>query len=116
MTENWRTAIDAGKSVGVLFIDFKKAFDSVSHPVLLKKLSACGVSGQFHQYLNDYLSNRTQFMVINGVRSTEARVDYGVSQGSLIGPPSFSINVNGMHDKIKCDLDLFADDSTFTCC
>ena len=45
MTENRREAIDSGKVVGILFIDFKKAFDSVSHQILLKKLSACGVSG-----------------------------------------------------------------------
>ena len=48
MTEKWWSAIDAGKWVGVIFIDFKKIVDSVSHPVLLKKLNACS---QFHQYI-----------------------------------------------------------------
>ena len=112
MTEKWRNAVDSGHVVGVLFIDFRKAFDSVSHPILLKKLSACGVSGLFHSYLEDYLSNRKQFTVLNGVPSDEADVDFGVPQGSLIGPPSFSINVNDIQDNENCNLDQFADDST----
>ena len=83
MTEKWRSAIDAGKSVWVIFIDFidKKAFESVSHPVLLKKLNACGISGQFHQYIESYLKNWIQFTVINGVSSKEEKVDFGVPQG-----------------------------------
>ena len=112
MTEKWRSAIDAGKSVGVIFIDFKKIFDSVSHPVLLKKLNACGISGQFHQYIESYLENRSQFTVINRVSSKEEYVDFGVPKGSLLGPPCFSINVNDMNDHTSCNLDLFADDST----
>ena len=55
MTERWRHAIDNGKSVVVLFIDFQKAFDSVSHPILLRKLGACGISGEL---LESYLSSR----------------------------------------------------------
>ena len=58
MTEKWRKAIDSGKVVGILFIDFKKAFDSVSHQILLKKLSGCGVSGDFLSYLESYLHDR----------------------------------------------------------
>ena len=98
MTEKWRSAIDAGKSVGVIFIDFKKAFDSVSHHVLFKKLN--GISGQFHQYIESYLENRPQFTVINGVSSKEEKVDFGVPQGSLLGPPCFSINVNDITTRI----------------
>ena len=80
MTERWRKAIDAGKVVGVLFIDFRKAFDSVSHQILLKKMSACGISGEFHSYLESYLSKRKQFTVLNGVASNQADVEFGVPQ------------------------------------
>ena len=59
MTESWGKAIDSGKVVGILFIDFKKAFDSVSHQILLKKLSACGVSGGL-PFLPWELSSRPQ--------------------------------------------------------
>ena len=51
-------------------------FDSVSHPVLLKKLNACVISGQFHQYIQSYLENQTQFTVINGVSSKEEKFDF----------------------------------------
>jgi len=112
LTEKWRKAIDSGKVVGVLFVDFKKAFDSVSHQILLRKLSACGVSGQFLSFLESYLTNRSQFTVVNGTQSNEADVEFGIPQGSLVGPPCFSINVNDMEDNIDCDLDQFADDST----
>ena len=112
MTEQWRKSLDSGSVVGVIFIDFKKAFDSVSHPVLLKKLSACGVSGQFLSYIQSYLTNRKQFTVVNGVPSEEMYVPYGVPQGSLLGPPCFTLNVNDMPDNVDCPLDQFADDST----
>jgi len=112
MTEKWRKGIDSGQIIGTLFIDFRKAFDSVSHPILLKKMSASGVSGDFLSYLESYLSNRKQFSVVNGVHSTSTEVEFGVPQGSLIGPPSFSLNVNDMSESIDCDLDQLADDST----
>jgi len=101
MTEKWRKAIDNGLIVGVLFIDFKKAFDSISHTVLLKKLNACGISGNF-----------LQFTIVNGTQSNEASIDYGVPQGSILGPSCFSINVNDMPENVDCALDLFADDTT----
>ena len=112
MTETWRKAIDNGKTVGVLFIDFKKAFDTVSHPVLLKKLSAYGISGNFHDYLSSYLTDRKQCTILNNSKSNYQQVPFGVPQGSIAGPPLFSANVNDMHEHLETDLDLFADDST----
>ena len=87
MTEKWRNAIDSGKTVAVLFIDFRKAFDTVSHPILIKKLSACGISGELLEYLQSYLSDRKQYTVLNGTKSNLVKVEFGVPQGSLIGPP-----------------------------
>ena len=88
--------MDAKKSIAILFIDFKKAFDSVSHQVLLKKLSACGFPGELHEYIQNYLSGRSQKTRVNGVESNEAPVEYDVPQGSLIGPTCFSFNVNDL--------------------
>lgn len=112
MTEKWRKALDNGQVVGVLFIDFRKAFDSVSHPILIQKLKACGISGDFHSYLESYLTNRRQYTNLNGSTSNLTEVEFGVPQGSLIGPPSFSVNINDINDAIDSELDLFADDST----
>lgn len=116
MTEKWRKAIDSGKVVGIVFIDFKKAFDSVSHQILLKKLSACGVSGDCLSYLESYLLDRKQSTTVNGAISNVANVEYGVPQGSLVGPPCFSAYVNDMQENLGCDLDQFADDSTLHDC
>ena len=112
MSEKWRRAVDSGQVVGVLFIDFRKAFDTVSHPILIKKLSACGISGNFLEYLENYLTDRKQYIVVNGTSSTLADVEFGVPQGSHIGPSSFSVNVNDMCENVDCDLDQLADDST----
>ena len=96
-------------------IDFKKAFDSVSHKVLLKKLSAHGVSGDFLEYMMDYLTGRSQITKVNDIISSEASVEFGVPQGSILGPQCFSTYVDDLSDVGEEELDLYADDSeTYT--
>ena len=117
MTERWLRALDEGKSVAVLFIDYQKAFDTVSHPILLKKLAACGISGSLLAFMQSYLSERKQYTVVNNVQSEIETVDYGVPQGSLLGPNCFSININDMPNEMvnndqDGEINLFADDST----
>ena len=58
LTETWRNALDKGLKVGVLFIDFRKAFDTVNHTILQEKLKAIGVSGDLLSWLDDYMSAR----------------------------------------------------------
>ena len=78
LSETWRTAIDANKVVAVAFVDFKKAFDCVSHAILLHKLnSQFGVQGTLLAWLTDYLTDRTQFSEVNGHHSTVPRVSTG---------------------------------------
>ena len=60
LTESWKREIDDGKMVGVVFIDFKKAFDTVAHEVLSYKFQAVGITGNLDQWIMDYLSERTQ--------------------------------------------------------
>ena len=112
LTETWRRAIDQNKVVGVLFIDLKKAFDSISHDVLDQKLKAAGLSGDMYNFIQSYLSERSQFTVINGTSSSTSPVEYGVPQGSLIGPVAFTINVEDMPSSTNSHLELLADDST----
>lgn len=111
LTETWYKALDDKKVVGILMIDFKKAFDSVSHEVLLNKLSACGVSGDFLEFMMSYLKERSQITKVNGVTSTKSSVEYGVPQGSILGPQCFSMYVNDMPDVGDEEIDLYADDS-----
>lgn len=112
LTETWRKALDQKKVIGVIFLDFKKAFDSISHDILLQKLSACGISGEFHEYLSSYLKERKQYTVVNNVSSSIECIDYGVPQGSILGPICFTIHVDDMPDQIQCETNLFADDTS----
>ena len=113
MTETWKSALDQGLVVGVLFVDFRKAFDSVNHSILLEKLKAIGISGNLFSWLANYLSNRNQFVQISGKKSALQPVKYGVPQGSILGPRLFSIYVNDLPESISYgDLYMFADDTT----
>ena len=81
MTEDWRKALDRKQVIGILFIDFRKAFDLVSHVILKKKLQACGISGHLFELLENYLQNRSQFVELNGASSDTQEISYGVPQG-----------------------------------
>ena len=113
LTETWKKAIDDGYKVGVLFVDFKKAFDTVDHAILKTKLSDVGVSGIFHEWIASYLQERSQYVTVNGARSMLRQIDIGVPQGSLMGPRLFAIYVNDLpsSSKIGC-IHMFADDTT----
>ena len=66
LIETWKHYIEKGKVIRAIFIDFKKAFDSVDHKVLENKLRACGIEGNMLKFLKSYLSERSQFVEVNG--------------------------------------------------
>ena len=113
LTEIWKNALDRGLKVGVLFIDFRKAFDTVNHTILLEKLKAIGISGDLYSWLDDYMSARKQFVQLSRYQSGPKTITYGVPQGSILGPKLFSIFVNDLPESISSgDLFMFADDTT----
>ena len=115
-TEEWKTAIDNGLTVGVVFIDFQKAFDTVSHEILAYKLQAVGVTGNMFDLIMSYLQNRCQYTDINGCNSTTKSIEYGVPQGSLLGPRLYGIHVNDLPESVdEGDVSLFADDTSAYC-
>ena len=111
----WLANMDAGKLNGSVFIDLKKAFDTVDHNILLRKLYCYGVDGNALQLLKSYLTDRTQRCYVNGVLSTEQYVSCGIPQGSILGPLLFIIYIN---DFPKClrhtTPGMFADDTYIT--
>ena len=95
-----------------LFLDLKKAFDTVNHEILLQKLYHYGIRGSLFKWFESYLFNRTQYTCINGTSSTMLQVRCGVPQGSVLGPLLFLVYINDVAN-ISTDfkIRLFADDS-----
>lgn len=94
ITHDWRQPLDMKYVVGMIFVDFCKAFDAIPHSILLRKLQGLGVAGDLLCWIRDYLSGRTQATTINGCQSQTMAVTFGVPQGSVLGPTLFSLFCN----------------------
>ena len=94
-----------------VYIDFKKAFDTVNHKILLDKLKTFNFDDSTSKLLKSYLTNRLQSTFINGSTSEEGLITYGVPQGSVLGPKLFLMFINDLTTCIKnCKYFLYADD------
>ena len=94
-------------------IDLRKAFDTVSHEILLRKLERYGIRGPVLSWFNSYLSGRTQCVRIDSTLSSERAVSCGVPQGSVLGPLLFLLYINDLPSiSENVHFTLFADDTT----
>lgn len=105
-------ALDHQKEIRVVFCDISKAFDRVWHDGLLYKLNAIGISGNLLSWFNSYLTNRKQRVVIENETSSTGTISAGVPQGSVLGPLLFLVFINDITEGIRCNIRLFADDTT----
>ena len=86
--------MDQGQLTGAVFIDLRKAFDTVDHAVLLDKLSNLEILDKEHGWFTDYLSNRTQVVEFQGITSAPEAISTGVPQGSILGTLLFILHIN----------------------
>ena len=106
------SAIDKGETVVGVFLDFRKAFDTVDHSILLKKLNKLGIRGVAYTFLENYLSNRCQFIEYGNLNSNRENINCGVPQGSILGPLLFLLYINDITNVSKLLLPIiFADDT-----
>lgn len=104
--------LDNRRFSGALFLDLKKAFDTIDHELLLRKLEHYGIRGVPNRLLRSYLSNRQQFVSNNGFASDHRHIATGVPQGSILGPLLFLIFINDLpRVNLRGSIRLFADDT-----
>ena len=115
ITESIKSLIDLGIIVGGVFIDLQKAFDTINHEILCDKISYYGFRGISQQLIRSFLTNRKQYVSINGFNSQEKHVICGVPQGSTLGPLLFLLYINDLHFSMKRSIaSHFADDTCIT--
>ena len=116
ITEIIRKALDDGNIGCGVFVDLQKAFDIVDNQILLAKLSHYGIRGVSNDWFKSYLSNRSQYVSINGYDSGLAAINCGVPQGLVLGPLLFLLYINDLNQAIKfCKVYHFAEDTNLLC-
>ena len=114
-TNDWYLNIDKGKFTSDTFIDLKKAFDTVNHEILLKKLYLYGIREKEFRWLRSYLSNRKQCCKVNGQMSELVDVTCDVPQDSCLGPLLCLPYINDLTLSLNhSEVNMYADDTSIS--
>jgi len=115
LCDTWLSAINDSKLVGAVFLDLRKAFETVDHDILISKLKTYTHNNDTVKLLASFVTDRTQRVYVNGQYSRDGTLNFGVPQGSILGPLFFCIFINDLplhitNTNVSCE--LFADDSS----
>lgn len=108
---DWTDSFDNRRATDIIYLDFAKAFDSVPHKRLILKLRSLGIRGHILRWIQSFLTNRRQRVVLPGGSSSWKPVHSGVPQGSILGPVLFLMYVNDIPDQVHSSVKMFADDT-----
>ena len=109
--EQIRASKDQQVASFCVFLDLKKAFDTIDHEILILKLENMGLRGHVSALLKSYLSDRYQYTQVNGSNSKLGLIRTGIPQGSVLGPILFLLYINDLTKSVQSHVTLFADDS-----
>ena len=103
--------VNDNKDTYVIFMDLKKAFDTILHKKMINRLKMLGLDNVTLSWFNSYLSGRSQCEKLNNLISTTLSITYGVPQGSILGSILFSLYIDNLATIVNCGIVLYADDT-----
>ena len=112
VSDYWYENIDKNNVNFALFLDLKKAFDTVDHEILIRKMQVYGIKDIEVEWFRSYLKNRQQYCSLNGKKSSSRPITCGIPQGSCLGPLLFILYLNDFETCLKFSkANLYADDT-----